>query len=165
MKAGWRGPVYSTNLGAHVLTRAHHMTRIDFYYNAPAKAEVARKLAAKAFNAGQNVLVYTRDDALARELDAAFWTAQQLSFLPHVRCGHPLARYTPILIGADPGELDQADVLISLADEPPEFFGRFQRLLDVVSTDAGDRERARQRFRFYKGRGYELETHDLAEKA
>ncbi|MBU1664112.1 MAG: DNA polymerase III subunit chi, partial [Gammaproteobacteria bacterium] len=50
-------------------------------------------------------------------------------------------------------------------DEPPEFFGRFQRLLEVVSTEPGDRERARERFRFFKGRGYELATHDLAEKS
>jgi DNA polymerase-3 subunit chi len=141
------------------------MTRIDFYFNAPDKAEIARKLATKAFNSGQNVLVYTRDAALAQTLDATFWSAQQLSFLPHVRCGHPLARQTPILIGADPDELPSADILISLADEPPEFFGRFQRLLEVVSTAEEDRERARQRFRFFKQRGYPLETHDLAEKA
>lgn len=141
------------------------MTRIDFYFNAPSKADVARKLAAKAFNAGQQVLVYTRDAALAQELDMAFWTAQQLSFLPHVRCGHPLARQTPILIGADPDELERADILINLDEASPDFFGRFQRLLEVVSTEPGDRERARERFRFFKGRGYELETHDLAEKS
>jgi len=141
------------------------MTRIDFYFNAPAKAEVARKLAAKAFTAGQQVLIYTLDAALAQQLDTAFWTAQQLSFLPHVRCGHPLARQTPILIGADPDELASADVLISLAEEPPEFFARFQRLLEIVSGEEGDRERARQRFRFFKQRGYPLETHDLAEKS
>ncbi len=141
------------------------MTRIDFYFNAPSKILVARKLATKAFSAGQNVLVFTRDDALARELDTTFWTAQQLSFLPHVRCGHPLARQTPILIGGEPDELASADILISLGDEPPEFFGRFQRLLEVVSTDDGDRERARNRYRFFKQRGYPLETHDLAEHA
>ena len=141
------------------------MTRIDFYFNAPRKTEVARKLAAKAFNAGRHVLVYTTDPALVQNLDTGFWTAQQLSFLPHVRCGHPLARQTPILIGSDPDELASADVLISLADEPPAFFGRFERLLEIVGSDADDRERARQRFRFFKERGYPLETHDLASLA
>jgi DNA polymerase-3 subunit chi len=140
------------------------MTRIDFYFNAPSKTDVARKLTAKAFGAGLNVLIYPRDAAQAQELDTVFWTAQQLSFLPHVRCGHPLARQTPILIGGDPDELGHADVLISLAEETPEFFGRFQRLLEVVSSEEADRERARQRFRFFKQRGYPLETHDLAEK-
>jgi DNA polymerase-3 subunit chi len=88
------------------------MTRIDFYFNAPGKAEVARKLAAKAFQAGQQALVYSLNANRCQELDGLFWTAQQLSFLPHVRCGHPLARRTPILIGDDPDELASADVLI-----------------------------------------------------
>ena len=138
------------------------MTHIDFYFNAPDKVDVARKLATKAFKAGLNVLVYPRDAAQARELDAMFWSAQPLSFLPHVVCGHPLARQTPVLIGQHPDELGSADVLICLADEPPEFFDRFGRLLEVVSGDASDRERARSRFRSFKQRGYTLETHDLA---
>jgi DNA polymerase-3 subunit chi len=140
------------------------MTRIDFYFNAPSKIDVARKLAAKAFNAGQNVLVYTPDPELAKELDTVFWTAQQLSFLPHVRCGHPLARQTPILIGADADELASPDILINLAEQPPECFGRFTRLLEVVGGEPEDRERARARYRFFKQRGYALETHDLTEK-
>ncbi len=141
------------------------MTRIDFYFNAPDKADVARKLATKAFNGGQNVLVYTCDAARARQLDLAFWSAQPMSFLPHVRCGHPLARQTPILIGAHPDELASADILISLDDEPPEFFDRFQRLLEIVSSDDQDRSRARQRYREYQQRGYSLQTHDLTEKS
>ncbi|MEW5771770.1 MAG: DNA polymerase III subunit chi [Pseudomonadota bacterium] len=137
------------------------MTRITFYFNAPDKFDVARKLAAKAFQGGQQTLVYTTDPAQAQALDQGFWTAQQLSFLPHVRCGHPLAAETPVLIGDDPAPLRHADVLINLAAEPPAFFGRFERLLEIVSTDPADRERARQRFRFFKERGYALETHDL----
>ncbi len=141
------------------------MTRIEFYFNAPDKAEVARKLATKAFNSGQNVLVYTRDAARAQQLDTAFWSVQPLSFLPHVRCGHPLARQTPILIGDHPDELVRADILINLADEPPAFFDRFQRLLEIVSTDDQDRERARRRFRQFQQSGYPLQTHDLTEKS
>lgn len=137
------------------------MTRVDFYFNAPSKAEVARKLAAKAFQAGQQALVYTADPAQAQALDVAFWTAQQLSFLPHVRCGHPLARQTPILIGDNPDELARADVLINLAPDTPAFFGRFERVLEIVTAQAEDRERARARFKFFKERGYALESHDL----
>lgn len=140
------------------------MTRIDFYFNAPSKLDVARKLAAKAFASGSHVLVYPRDDEQARELDHAFWTAQQLSFLPHVPCGHPLARETPILIGQVPDELASMDILINLADEPPAFLDRFVRLLDIVGTDERDRERARNRFRHFKQQGYAPATHDLAEK-
>lgn len=138
------------------------MTRVDFYFNAPAKAEVARKLAAKVFQAGQQALVYTRQPKRSQELDVLFWTAQKFSFLPHVRCGHPLAPQTPILIGDDPAELGSADVLINLEDETPDFFGRFARVMEIVTTEPGDRERARARLRFFRERGYAVETHDLA---
>ena len=137
------------------------MTRITFYFNAPDKLDVARKLATKVFQGGQQALVYTADPALAQEADQGFWTAQQLSFLPHVLCGHPLAPDTPILIGDDPDRLQRADVLINLDQEPPAFFGRFERLLEIVTPDPADRDRARARYRFFKERGYALETHDL----
>lgn len=139
------------------------MTRITFYFNAQDKADAARKLAGKAFKSGQRTLVYVPDPARAQALDQAFWTAQQLSFLPHVRCGHPLARETPVLIGDQPDELASPDILISLADEPPPFFGRFERMLEVVSTDPADRDRARARFRLFKEQGYPLDHHDLAQ--
>ncbi len=138
------------------------MTRIDFYFNAPGKAEVARKLAAKTFQSGQQALVYSRQPNRCQELDGLFWTAQQLSFLPHVRCGHPLARQTPILIGDNPNELSSADVLINLDDETPDFFSRFARVMEIVTTEEGDRERARIRLRYFKERGYQVDTHDLA---
>ncbi len=138
------------------------MTRVDFYFNAPGKAEVARKLASKTFQAGQRALVYTLASQRGQELDGLFWTAQPLSFLPHVRCGHPLARQTPVLIGGDPDELASADVLINLEDETPDFFSRFARVMEIVTTDPADRERARGRLRFFRERGYAVETHDLA---
>jgi DNA polymerase III subunit chi len=138
------------------------MTRIDFYFNAPGKAEVARKLAAKTFQAGQQALVYARQPSRCQELDGLFWTAQQLSFLPHVRCGHPLARQTPILIGDNPDELASADVLINMEDDTPEFFSRFTRVMEIVTAEINDRERARDRLRFFRERGYQVDTHDLA---
>lgn len=148
---------------AHQRDYAHRtMTRVDFYFNAPAKAEVARKLATKSFQAGQQALVYTRQPNQGQELDGLFWTAQQLSFLPHVRCGHPLARETPILIGDNPDELASADVLINLEDETPAFFSRFARVMEIVTTEPEDRERARARLRFFRERGYQVDTHDLA---
>lgn len=142
-------------------TLTHTVTRITFYFNAPDKLDVARKLAAKVFQSGQHALVYTADPAQAQAADQSFWTAQQLSFLPHVRCDHPLASETPILIGGDPDMLSKADVLINLDQEPPAFFGRFDRLLEIVTPDPADRERARERFRYFKERGYALDTHDL----
>jgi len=144
-----------------VIPRTLAGTRITFYFNAPDKRDGARKLAAKAYQGGRHTLVYTADPAQAQAVDQSFWTAQHLTFLPHVPCGHPLAHETPILIGADPNALVSADVLINLDSEPPGFFGRFERLLEIVTMDPDDRERGRARFRFFRERGYTLDTHDL----
>lgn len=140
------------------------MTRVEFYHNAPDKAEVAGKLAAKAYGAGQCALLYTRDTRLAAELDGLLWTRQQLSFLPHVRCGNPLAAQTPILIGDDALPLSSPDLLINLAEDAPPCFSRFERVIEVVTGDEADRQSARERYRFYRDRGYALKVVDLAKR-
>lgn len=138
------------------------MTRVGFYFNAASKLEVARKLCVKAYQSGQCVLLYARDPRLASELDGGLWLNPALSFLPHVRSGHPLAKRTPVLIGDCAEEIASADVLINLDPVCPPFFERFGRVLEVVSEAPEDRQAARQRFRQYKERGFDPETIDLA---
>lgn len=138
------------------------MTRVDFYFNAADKRSVALRLAAKAYQAGRYTLLYTTDTALAAELDTVLWTAQQLAFIPHVRCGHALAAQTPVLIGGCVEALAACDVMINLTTAPPEGFSRFDRLIEIVGLDEEDRRQARGRYRFYQEGGYPLNTHDLA---
>jgi len=52
-------------------------------------------------------------------------------------------------------------VLVNLHAEPPPFFSRFERLAEIVGVD--DVPAGRERFRFYRERGYEMRTHDLRE--
>lgn len=139
------------------------MTQVDFYFNAENKLDVARKLAGKAYQSGLRALLYTSDARLANDLDAYLWTRDKLSFVPHVRCGHPLAGETPLLIGADAEAMASHDVLINLDAECPSCFSRFTRLLEVVGVDEADRQAGRQRYKFYKERGYALINHDLAQ--
>jgi DNA polymerase-3 subunit chi len=141
------------------------MTRVDFYFNAADRLEVVRKLGAKAYQAGKCALLYTEDADVARDLDVGLWTSPALSFLPHVRCGHALARQTPVLIGADADELRSPDVIINLDPQWPACFSRFERLIEVVGRDEADRQAARQRYRFYQERGYALNNVDLAVKS
>ena len=66
-----------------------------------------------------------------------------------------------MLIGELADAVAQADVMINLHHERPPAFSRFQRLLEIVSTSAEDVEQGRQRYRFYRERGYALTTVDL----
>ena len=54
-----------------------------------------------------------------------------------------------------------SDVLVNLANDIPAFFSRFNRVAELVAGDDTQREAARARYRFYKDRGYTLNTHKL----
>ncbi|MBY0438279.1 MAG: DNA polymerase III subunit chi [Burkholderiales bacterium] len=138
------------------------MTRVDFYINVEARERTACKIAAKAIERGARLFVLTADEAQSERVDRLMWTFAQLSFLPHVRAAHPLAARTPVIVDhvADPLPHDQ--VLLNLTDETPAVFSRFERLVEIVSLDPDDRQRARTRWRFYSERGYALASHDLA---
>ena len=53
------------------------------------------------------------------------------------------------------------EVLINLRNDLPSYFSRFRRVVEIVTADADDRAQARDRYRFYRDRGYEITTHDL----
>jgi hypothetical protein len=45
-------------------------------------------------------------------------------------------------------------VLVNLGGDLPPGFSRFDRLIEIVGTDETDRIPARERFKFYRDRGY-----------
>lgn len=137
------------------------MTSISFYTHASDKFAIARQLVAKAWGQKLNVLVYAPDEAAAASFDRLLWTQPALSFIPHCRDSSPLAHATPVIIGERADALASADVLINLGNEPPTVFSRFERLMEIVTEDESDVRYGRQRYRFYKDRGYELVDHDL----
>jgi len=137
------------------------VTRVDFYAGSQDLGRTVFSLASKAVHAGHRVWVLTRDAKHAAELDARLWTEPAGGFLPHCRASHPLAGRTPVLISEDPLAVPHEDVLINLRDDTPACFSRFARLLEVVGDDAAALSAARERFRFYRDRGYPRRHHDL----
>lgn len=104
--------------------------------------------------------VHTADAAQTEALDQLLWTFSQGSFVAH-DCwqGDAAALNSPVLIGhSDPPE-EHHSVLINLADDAPNFFSRYERVLEIV--DPQNPDPGRQRFRYYKDRGYPLETHKI----
>ena len=137
------------------------MTRIDFHVNAADKIGYGCRLVRKIYRARQHVVVCCDDPARLSAFDAALWTFSPQDFVPHVLASDALAAETPVVLTTDPGPLAWHEVLVNLGDRTPEGFARFERLIEVVGTDASDRDRGRERYRFYRDRGYPLETHDL----
>jgi DNA polymerase-3 subunit chi len=132
------------------------VTRIDFYHYADDKLRCACRLAAKAYNSAAKVVVYSPDTQLLRRFDEALWAFQQTGFVPHCFAGAAVAAETPIVLASSGEALPHHDVLLNLGDEWPPFFSTFERVLEIVTTEEGDKERARARYVFYKKRGYEI---------
>ena len=139
------------------------MTEILFYTDAADRIEVAARLCGKAHAQGRRMRVFAADAELLDRLDARLWVHPATGFVPHCRLRDRWAEETPVILDSAPEHPGLADVLLNLHCEPPPFFGRFSRLLEIVSRDGDDREAARERFRFYRARGYALQTHSLAE--
>jgi DNA polymerase-3 subunit chi len=138
------------------------MTRIDFYFEADDKLQVACRLSAKAAQQKLRVLIYAADEAGAQRIDKLLWTWQATAFVPHCMTRSPLAAHTPVLITDDPEDTPHDEVLLNLHHDWPPAFSRFQRLVEIVGRESEDREAARARFRFYRDRGYEIVNHDLS---
>ena len=139
------------------------MTQIDFYTHVQDKQLLACKLSAKALEQGLRVLVLAPDESEAARMDQMLWRIPATGFLPHCRARDPLADVTPVIVDHDPGELTHDQVLLNLGSERPVFFSRFQRLIEIVTGDEADRLAARERFRFYRDRGYEIRSHDMSQ--
>ena len=141
------------------------MTQIDFYTHVDDKLKVACALSAKAYGLGLKVFVRCPDRAVAQLVDRMLWTAPSIGFTPHCGPGDALAPVTPVIVDADGAEPPHDDVLVNLGPGWPPYFSRFRRLVEIVSRDEADRELARERYRHYRDRGYEIRTHALGRNA
>jgi DNA polymerase-3 subunit chi len=137
------------------------VTRIDFYRYAGDKQRLACRLAAKAFAKPAKLVVYSPDAKVLADFDRSLWTFQATGFVPHVFTDSPLAAETPVVLASSGESLPHHEVLLNLADEWPPFFASFDRVLEIVGTDEADKARARERWSFYKKRGYELQVNDI----
>jgi DNA polymerase-3 subunit chi len=140
------------------------MTQIDFRSNVANKLGYACVLVRKARAANCNVVLYSEDRNELRTLDEMLWTFAEQEFLPHVMADDPNARHTPVLLTAnDEAALPHSQILINLSAKTPNNFAQFERMFEIVSTDASEVTAGRERYRFYQQRGYPL-THIVAEE-
>lgn len=137
------------------------MTSIDFHHGANDKIQAACRLIGDLYAGGRKVLVYAPDGSLAAQVDRQLWVQPATGFVPHCRLGDALAAETPVVIGGSLEDAAHHDVLVNLDGDLPPAFSRFELLVEIVGTDEADRGPARERFKFYRDRGYAITTHDL----
>ena len=143
------------------------MQKIDFHYNVPDRIHYACAVAATVFRRGLSLAVWSSDAGRLRSFNAQLWERDSLSFIPHVSAEHPHAAETPVRYSTSLQALS-GDVLLLLDDTlPPDWeteFKRFDRIIDVVSTQEAEVQASRARYRAYKQAGVELAAYDRRQK-
>lgn len=139
------------------------MTRIRFFTNAQDRLQSAAAWIARAYRERRQVLIFAPAPDVAEQIDRMLWTQPATGFIPHCVASASLAAETPVLIAGTLDDLPQDKCVLNLSNEVPPGFSRFEEVVEIVSVRDEDRLPARDRFRFYRERGYALENRDISE--
>ena len=123
------------------------MTNVSFYKcqgDLTVALALVCQLVQKAVNAKQTVLCLVPDSDTAEQLDKLLWSFQASAFIPHG-------------IGSQ-----HHGILINLQAAIPNWFSRFDRVMEVIYSEPEYAQVKRENFAFYKERGYPLNFHDLS---
>lgn len=143
------------------------MSRVDFYVlsqeGGDARFRIACRLAEKAVEQGHRVYLQTASLADAQRLDDLLWMFNDRSFLPHEvtsgnEASHPRVM---ILLGDAPAPPNHRQLLINLTNAVPAELDSYDRVAEIVDVDPDSKRRSRERYKAYRERGCELDSHNL----
>ena len=142
------------------------MPRVEFHSGVEAPLHFACRLLRKAYRQGVDVVVMAPSTTL-QALDRELWTFEAQEFVPHLRVkpGQPLdaaLRRTPIWLCEHAPPSPCPKVLVNLGAEPPGGGEPFERIIEIVSAEGEERQRARARWRAYEARGWAIKHHTAA---
>jgi len=140
------------------------VTKVNFYSGVDDKLRLACTLSHKAMQNGVRVLLSAPDEHTHNALNKLLWHYPDTAFIPHCNSDAPEADDMPVVLDQGSGVSPHHELLISLHEECPSFFSRFERVIEIIGRDEDDKLKGRARFKFYKDRGYELEHFDLSGK-
>ena len=143
------------------------MTKVDFYTGSTDKLRTACQLSHKAMQHGLHTVISLPDETSCDALDKLLWQYPDTAFIPHARNNPSTELRTglpecPVVLSCDNDTFPHYDMLISLHNECMPFFSRFERIAEIVGLSEEDSRLGRERFKFYRDRGYELRHFDLA---
>ena len=138
------------------------MTDIEFHVNVADKLQYSCRLLRKAYRKGAKTVV-TAEPQLLLALDNLLWSYSATEFLPHCLSDSPprTAAVTPIWLTDQLGACPTDSVLVNLGQQVPDSFERFERFIEVASSQESDLLAARDRWKYYRDRGYPLRRHEI----
>lgn len=141
------------------------MTQIDFYLLASQDPKVrwdfCCRLVEKVQRLGHRILVSVDTQEDAETLNQLLWSFKPESFIPHRIINDTKYSAMPVEITYSSEVGDHQDVLLNLGKQIPSFFSRFNRMSEFVTEDEETKIWTREHYRFYKERGYPIETRPI----
>ena len=138
------------------------MTDVVFHYGVADKSDYAIRLLRKAVRSGSRVRVALAPTELAT-FSARLWAVAPTGFVAHCDDQAPasLKRRSPVILGTT-GESDEPEVavLLNLTNDMPEDPQRYEKILEVITTDPQDRQQGRTRKRAYDSAHCPVLMHD-----
>ena len=133
------------------------MTAVAFHTGLPDKQAYACRLVRKAWRQGARVMV-TGDGMQLGRLDQALWLFEQEVFVPHLRLAANApapahAARTPVWLSEQALIEAEATVLINLGSGFESNYGAFERVVELVSSEADDVSAGRLRWRQFVDAG------------
>ncbi len=135
------------------------MTAISFYHLQRSGLEAALpKLLEKVLENGLRALVVAGSDERVEALNAALWTYDPQSFLPHGGPQDGAPEDQPILLTTDPdSNPNRAGVMVQVDGVSTNDFSRFERVIDVFDgNDGAALAAALERWKSLKSHGHNL---------
>lgn len=141
------------------------MSRVDFYVlsqeGGDARQRFACRLAEKAVEQGNRVYMQAASLADAQRLDDLLWTFNERSFLPHELGTAPSHEKVMLLVGDVAAPTTHRQLLINLTDMLPAELESYARIAEIVDPDPERKRLSRERYKAYRERGCELESHNV----
>lgn len=136
------------------------MTEVSFYVceqqGSDAFFQLTERLIQGIWRRRRHIYVHGDSEDWCRQLDARLW--KQPGFLPHSLIGE---KHAPIMLGWQDVPDNCHDVLINASGSVPDFFSRFERVVEPVGFDEHQKQQSRAHWQHYKSRGYPVQKHNI----
>ena len=82
------------------------------------------------------VIIYCQDALKLQKMDEVLWSYEQLSFLPHVLDNDNIAPSTPVVLTSNERNINNANIIVCLEPNMPNFAGSFEKLIYMYGNAA-----------------------------
>ena len=143
------------------------LTRIDFYYDVKDillfASRIARKLYyEKVISVKCPLVIRCKDQPHCEEVSYSIHNFSKKDFLPCTEFSDKSANLFPIILSTVskiPLWADDIVVLLNLDTKIEITFSSYCRVIEIVDQTEVNRQKGRERYKYYKERGYEIFGH------